>query len=165
MVWPRECREAIEMWVFALILAWPLLEIGLFVVVGGWLGLWATLAWVILSAMLGIGLIRGLGMGALREVRGGGGIAALQPMAHSALIMLSGMLLILPGFFTDFVGVLLLLPFVRTALIAVLAARVLLHGFAPRDAQTDWVDAEYEEVVPERDKIGGPTRPSKWRED
>jgi len=156
--------------VFALILAWPLLEIGLFVVVGGWLGLWATLAWVVLSAMLGIGLIRGLGMGALREVRGGGGLEALQPMAHGALIMLSGMLLILPGFFTDFLGLLLLLPFVRTALIAVLAARVQVRGFTQggfsgRGAQADWVDAEYEEVVPERDKIGGVTRPSKWRED
>ena len=154
-----------EMWVFALILAWPLLEIGLFVVVGGWLGLWATLAWVVLSAMLGVGLIRWQGMGALREVRGGGGIAALQPMAHSALIMLSGMLLILPGFFTDFLGLVLLLPFVRTALIAVLAARVQLHGFAQRRGEADWVDAEYEEVVPERDKIGGATRPSKWGKD
>lgn len=158
------------MWVFALILAWPLLEIGLFVVVGGWLGLWATLAWVILSAFLGIGLIRGLGMGALREVRGGGGLSALQPMAHSALIMLSGMLLILPGFFTDFLGLVLLVPPVRTGLIAVLASRVQVHGFAQRRSQTgggeaDWVDAEYEEVVPERDKIGGVTRPSKWRED
>ncbi|MDB5658576.1 MAG: fxsA [Cypionkella sp.] len=155
------------MWVFALLLAWPMLEIGLFVVVGGWIGLWATLAWVILSAMLGIALIRGLGMSALREVRGGGGIAALQPMAHSALIMLSGILLVLPGFFTDFLGLLLLVPFVRTGLIALLASRVQVHGFAARRGQprADWVEAEYEEVVPERDKIGGTTQPSKWRED
>lgn len=152
------------MWIFALILAWPMLEIGLFVVVGGGLGLWTTLAWVVLSATLGVGLIRWQGMGALREVRGGGGIAALQPMAHSALIMLSGILLILPGFFTDFLGLVLLLPFVRTALIALLASRVQAHGFA-RHGQADWVDAEYEEVVLERDKIGGVTRPSKWRED
>lgn len=155
--------------VFALILAWPLLEIGLFVVLGGWLGLWATLAWVILSAMLGIGLIRWQGMGALREVRGGGGIAALQPMAHGALLMLSGILLILPGFFTDFLGLILLLPFVRTALIALLAARVQVHGFAQQRGQyggeADWVDAEYEEVVPERDRIGGVPQRSKWRED
>ncbi|GLS86244.1 exclusion protein FxsA [Cypionkella aquatica] len=158
------------MWVFALILAWPMLEIGLFVVVGGWIGLWATLAWVILSAVLGIGLIRWQGMGALREVRGGGGLAALQPMAHSGLIMLSGMLLILPGFFTDFLGLVLLIPPVRMLLIAALASRMQVHGFARRRGPTgggeaDWVDAEYEEVVPERDKIGGVTRPSKWRED
>ncbi|OYU38145.1 MAG: exlusion protein FxsA [Pseudorhodobacter sp. PARRP1] len=153
------------MWVFALILAWPLLEIGLFVVVGGWLGLWATLAWVVISAVLGVGLIRGPGMLALREVRGGARLEALQPMAHGALIMLSGILLILPGFFTDFLGLLLLLPFVRTALIAVLAARVQVRGFGAHGGQADWVDAEYEEVVPERDKIGGVTRPSKWRED
>lgn len=149
------------MWVFALILAWPLLEIGLFVVVGGWIGLWATLAWVVLSAVLGVGLIRWQGMGALREVRGGGGLSALQPMAHGALIMLSGMLLILPGFFTDFLGLVLLVPWVRTGLIAMLAARVQMQGFAPR-GQADWVDAEYEEVVPERDKIGGA---SKWSKD
>ena len=118
------------MWVFALILAWPLLEIGLFVVVGGWLGLWATLAWVVLSAVLGVGLIRWQGMGALREVRGGAWLQALQPMAHGALIMLSGMLLILPGFFTDFLGCCCCCRSCGPALIAVLAARVQVHGFA-----------------------------------
>ena len=40
------------MWGFALILAWPLLEIGLFITVGGWLGLWPTLAIVVLTGVL-----------------------------------------------------------------------------------------------------------------
>ena len=40
--------------VFAAFLGWPLIEIALFVVIGGWIGLWATLGWVVLSAVLGV---------------------------------------------------------------------------------------------------------------
>ena len=40
------------MWLFVLLLGWPMLEIALFVVIGGQIGLWPTLAWVVVSAML-----------------------------------------------------------------------------------------------------------------
>ena len=42
------------MWPFVVLLGWPLLEIALFVVIGGQIGLWATLAWVVLSDVLGV---------------------------------------------------------------------------------------------------------------
>ena len=46
------------MWVFALILAVPLIEIGLFVTLGGVLGLWGTLAFVLASSVLGVSILR-----------------------------------------------------------------------------------------------------------
>ncbi|MFZ1338303.1 MAG: FxsA family protein, partial [Paracoccaceae bacterium] len=46
------------MWLLVALLGWPLMEIGLFVVIGGQIGLWATLAWVVLSAMLGVLALR-----------------------------------------------------------------------------------------------------------
>ena len=91
------------------------------------------------------------------------GLRGWDPIAHGALILLGGFLLILPGFFTDVLGLMLMIPLVRRGLIAALGPRIQVQGFAAsrfrRDPAEDWVDAEYEEVVPDRDKIGGP---SKW---
>ena len=151
------------MWVFALLLLWPLLEIGLFVVVGGAIGLWPTLAVVLGTGVLGVALMRWQGMGVLRDLQQNGAVDPISPIAHGALILLGGFLLILPGFFTDVLGLLMMIPLVRRGLIAALGPRIQVQGFAAsrfrRDPAEDWVDAEYEEVVPDRDKIGGP---SKW---
>lgn len=148
------------MWVFAAILAWPMLEIGLFITVGGWIGLWPSLAVVVLTGFLGMVVMKAQGLGAMRDMKRGG----VMPIAHGALSMFAGVLLILPGFFTDFLGALLLLPFVREFVISHLASKVTLRGFPggfssagfTRPPEGDWVDAEYEEVVVERDKIAGP---------
>lgn len=149
--------------VFALLLLWPLLEIGLFVVVGGAIGLWPTLAVVLCTGVLGVALMRWQGMGVLRDLQQNGAVDPISPIAHGALILLGGFLLILPGFFTDVLGLLMMIPLVRRGLIAALGPRIQVQGFAAsrfrRDPAEDWVDAEYEEVVPDRDKIGGP---SKW---
>ena len=164
------------MWVFAAILAWPMLEIGLFITLGGWIGLWPSLAVVVLTGFLGMVVMRAQGLGAMRDMQRGG----VMPMAHGALSMFAGVLLILPGFFTDFLGALLLLPFVREFLISHLASKVTMRGFPGRGfpggfssagftgpgfsgpPEGDWVDAEYEEVVVERDKIA---RPKDWSKD
>lgn len=158
------------MWIFVPLLAWPLLEIGLFILVGGWIGLWPTLAVVILTGMLGMSLMRWQGMGVLREAQTAG-VSPVSPIAHGALILLGGFLLILPGFFTDVLGILLMVPVVRRFLIARFGAQIEVRGFSgrgfSRSAAEDWVDAEYEEVVPDRDKIGGSQNagPSRWSKD
>jgi UPF0716 protein FxsA len=92
----------------------------------------------------------------------------LSPLAHGALILIGGFLLLLPGFFTDTLGLLLMIPPLRRVLIGILARRVRFdvfaaRGFGGRTSTDDWVDAEFEEVVPDRDKLGGPANPgSKW---
>ena len=111
------------MWLFAMLIAVPLIEIALFVTVGGAIGLWATLAIVLGTGVLGSWVIRKQGMHVVAQVRSGAAHPA-SPMAHSALIAVAGMLLILPGFFTDTLGLLLLIPPLRRALIAFLATRV-----------------------------------------
>lgn len=120
------------MWIILAILALPLVEIALFVTLGGALGLWLTLAWVVLTAVAGVLILKSLAArGAIRGrqdfVEGFRGRLAedpLSPIAHQALIGVAAVLLILPGFFTDAVGLLLLLPFVRTLLIGLLAQRM-----------------------------------------
>ncbi|HCZ00809.1 MAG: hypothetical protein A3D16_05355 [Rhodobacterales bacterium RIFCSPHIGHO2_02_FULL_62_130] len=155
------------MWVFALFLAVPLIEIALFVTVGGWLTLWPTLAIVLLTGVLGAWLVRWQGMGVLRDLQRAQDEMRdpFSPLAHGALILLGGMLLILPGFFTDSLGLLLMIPPLRRVLIRYAASRIRFERFAAagfarqRAPADDWVDAEFEEIVPERDKLGGP---SKW---
>jgi UPF0716 protein FxsA len=114
------------------ILALPLVEIALFVTLGAWLGLWLTLAWVLLTAVIGVTILKSLAVsGSIRGrqdfVEGFRGRLAddpLSPVAHQALIGLAAVLLILPGFFTDALGLLLLVPLVRTLLIRLLARRM-----------------------------------------
>lgn len=155
------------MWVFALFLAVPLIEIALFVTVGGWLTLWPTLAIVLLTGVAGAWLVRWQGLGVLRDLQRAQDTLGdpFSPLAHGALILLGGFLLILPGFFTDTLGFLLMIPPLRRLLIRHFAARIRFDRFATtgfsqrRTDRDDWVDAEFEEIVPDRDKLGGP---SKW---
>lgn len=151
----------------------PLVEIGLFVTLGAWLGVWTTLALVLASALLGASVIHRQGFVTMTDVR-----AALQArrdpgraMAQGALSLLAGGLLILPGFFTSGLGLLLLVPGVRTTF-ATWATRqmrvrsVFVQGgseaeeFDRRGAhRPDTIDGDFFEI----DATKRPThRPSGW---
>ena len=152
------------MWVLAPILAVPLIEIALFVTVGAWLGLWVTLAIVLGTAVLGVRVLRQQGLGAMQAYQRDGQTAdPLSPLAHGALKAVAGLLLILPGFLTDTVGLLLLIPQVRNLAISKLASRVQFASFTTTGGrparQDDWIDGDYEVVPPDRDKLCGG---SKW---
>ncbi|MDP3961625.1 MAG: FxsA family protein [Pseudorhodobacter sp.] len=114
------------MWLLALFVAVPLIEIALFIVVGGWLTLWPTLAVVLATGVLGTFLVHRQARAVLAELQrsGRGPGNPLSPLAHGALIVMAGVLLLTPGFFTDAVGLALLSPLVRRAVIAALARRV-----------------------------------------
>jgi len=144
------------MWFFALFLAWPLIEIGLFVTLGGALGLWLTLAVVLGTAMLGTALLRRLGLQAA-ELRGQVNLLRdpVAPVAASALLVLAALLLILPGFLTDGLGLVLLLPPVRYGLVAVLGRRFREvteppHPGSARRADGLVIDGEFIEVDSDR---------------
>lgn len=155
------------MWVLALIIGLPLLEIALFVVVGGWLGLWPTLAIVLSTGVLGVMILQRRGLAARGLAR-----KVATPLALAAdggLIMAAAILLILPGFFTDTLGLLLLLPPVRALVLAQLAQRVsastvvFQRGFDNRGfTREDVIDGDFTEVPPNADRLRGP---SKWTED
>jgi UPF0716 protein FxsA len=162
--WGAESSEVMEMWVIAPILALPLIEIALFVTIGAWLGLWVTLAIVMGTAILGVQVLRQQGLGAMQEFQRGGQTAdTLSPLAHGALKTMAGLMLILPGFLTDTLGLLLLIPQVRNLAIATLASRIRFTTFTTNGGrptpQGDWIDGDYEVVPPERDKLTGG---SKW---
>ena len=119
------------MWLFAAFLAVPLIEIALFIQIGGLIGLWPTLAVVVLTAALGTALVRAQGRLAMNDLRRS--FSALEdpsePLAHGAMILVAGVLLLTPGFFTDAVGFALLAPPVRRAVLAWARKRVTVARF------------------------------------
>ncbi len=120
------------MWLFAAFIAVPLIEIGLFIQVGGLLGLWPTLAIVLITALIGSHLVRHQGKSALQDLQSS--ISTMRdpsaPLAHGAMILFSGALLLTPGFFTDAVGFALLIPRFRKILLKQLRKQIKVQSFS-----------------------------------
>ena len=142
----------------------PLVEIGLFIQIGGFIGLWPTLAIVVVTAIVGAKLVQHQGSGVLARLQ-----SSFQdlrdpsePLAEGAMILFSGALLLTPGFFTDAVGFALLVPGVRRAIIARVRSRMAFvdmnarqTGEAPFEqgthssAKSTIVEGDYDVVDPE----------------
>lgn len=165
------------MWLFFAFLAVPLIEIGLFIQVGGLIGLWPTLLIVVLTAIAGTALVRSQGARALQDLRQSFSTLSdpTEHLAHGALILVAGVLLLTPGFFTDSVGFALLVPAVRSYVMRQVRGRIRMQSFAmgqgpmhaarpphdwPHDGPGDRViDGEFEELPPRK----RPTHPpSGW---
>ncbi len=102
---------------FLLLVAVPIIEIALFIEVGGWIGTWPTVGIVILTAIIGSAMLRQQGLGILgtMQERLASGENPGRLLADGAMILFAGALLLTPGFFTDAVGFLLLMPPFRAA--------------------------------------------------
>lgn len=155
------------MWIFLTLIGLPLVEIALFVLVGGAIGVWATLGLVVLSAVLGMAVVRLHGLQALMRMRRSleAGEDPVGSMAHGALTVLAGLLLIVPGFFTDAVGLVLLVPAVRRWLIARLGARLSVRmavrqpAYPRRAPPGETIEGEFERVD---EADAGPRGRSGW---
>lgn len=157
------------MWFLLILLALPFIEIALFIKVGGWIGLWPTLALVVLACVAGSFVLRNHGARVLTQLRQtiDAGGDPRGPLAHGALIMVAGVLLLIPGFFTDILALLLLIPPVRDLLIGWGAARTTARmtvratrfrsGGGPARPQPETIDADYQVIDPE-----GPPSKSGW---
>ena len=144
----------------------PLIEIGLFIQIGGWIGLWPTLLIVVLTAILGTYLVRDQGRRALGDLQRSFSTLSdpSEPLVHGAMILVAGALPLTPGFFTDGVGFLLLIPAFRSAAFRWLRARIKVQSFsmgagpAPQQRPDETViDADYEEIDPSERPNRGPS--------
>jgi UPF0716 protein FxsA len=109
----------------ALFLGVPLVEIYLFIIVGDAIGAWPTIALLVLIGIVGIMLLRSQGLAILRRARVSldrDDLPAFELLEGVALL-LGGVLLLTPGFFTDALAFLCLWPVSR---------RALLRSFMPR---------------------------------
>ena len=150
------------MWLFALFLGIPIIEIALFVTVGSWLGLWGTLAIVLGTGVLGLSVIRGQGLQAATDIRREANMLQnpARPLADGVLVALAGVLLVLPGFLTDTLGLLLLLPPMRRLVMAAVSLKMMRMVQTRFHDRSDTIDADYAVLPP--DEV---PRPSDWTRD
>tara|TARA_Y100000746_G_scaffold232355_1_gene248935 strand:+ start:1254 stop:1703 length:450 start_codon:yes stop_codon:yes gene_type:complete len=122
----------------------PIMEIALFIEVGGLLGLWTTLLIIILTAIFGTVLVKNQGIAVIYKIRNN--LLAFEDptesIAHGALILVSGILLLTPGFFTDIVGFMLLIPQLRGFVYLWIKSKLGLKKFSSRrnDFNTTYSD-------------------------
>lgn len=111
---------------FLIFLIVPIIEIGIFIVVGQAIGLWLTLGGVVLTALLGSFIIRIQGLSLISEIQSLMGVGALpaRQLVEGVMLAIAGALLLTPGYFTDFLGFALLVPGIRDAIYQALKKRV-----------------------------------------
>lgn len=126
---------------FLIFLLVPLIEIAFFVMIGQAIGLWPTLLGVLVTALAGSLVLRIQGVALLREIGEtmGRGMLPARALADAMLVAIAGVLLLTPGYFTDLIGILLLLPPVRNGIYALLRSRmgVVSTGHTGYGWQTD----------------------------
>lgn len=108
-------------------IAFPLLEIALLVRAGEVIGFWPTMGIVIATAVLGSTMLRRQGLQVLGKIMDelAAGRPPLEPLADAGMVIVSGAFLLTPGLITDTIGLLLLIPGVRTIIRRFLVQRIL----------------------------------------
>ena len=140
-------------------IAVPIIEIAVFIQAGEYLGLWPTLATIVLTAMIGTALLRHQGLATLaraRESMKNDRFPAAE-VFDGLCLLVAGALLITPGFVTDGAGFLLFVPALRASLRGYFMRR-LMKGQETRAGPV--IDGEFHVIPPE----DGPDRPPTRRQ-
>ncbi|TCV98980.1 FxsA family protein [Biostraticola tofi] len=122
------------------------IEITLFIQVAHVIGVLLTLLLVVLTSFVGVSLVRTQGLRILTQmqVKIAQGESPAAEMIKSVSVLLAGFLLLLPGFFTDFLGLLLLLPPVQNSLTLKLLPYLRFTHRAGPGADGDTFEGEYQ---------------------
>lgn len=142
---------------FFLFVIVPLIEIGLFITVGGEIGLLKTLVLCVLTAMIGAVLVRAQGLATIFSARTSlaSGKLPVSELFTGLCLGIAGALLMTPGFFTDAIGFSLLVPKVRDWLRHYAAERFKLetggqkNTYRSETRDPNVIDVEYEMLDPE----------------
>ncbi len=133
-----------------LVIGIPLIEIYLFIKIGSQIGAFNTVLLILTTAVVGIAYARFEGFNTLKS-----GIAQLvkneipvYEIISGATLAFAAFLLILPGFATDFIGILLVIPFSR---------KILLNRFIKKKKQRakenkEFIEGDYEDISDDNDK-------------
>ena len=136
--------------VLLLIIGIPLLEIYLFIKIGSQIGAFNTVLLILTTAILGVAYARYEGFNTLKS-----GMSQLiknelpiYEIVSGATLAFAAFLLILPGFATDIIGILLVIPFTR---------KIILNKFVKKEKQKttvnkDFIEGDYEDINEDDDK-------------
>ena len=125
---------AIVKWLLLSLLLLPVMELAAFIAVAMAIGFGWALGLVVLGSFAGLMLLRHAGFGHIARVRvamGSRDFTALQADGTGGLVLLSGVLLLIPGFITDAVAVILLVAPLRRVLAEALGLERPARSRAP----------------------------------
>lgn len=141
--------------VILLLILWPFIEIAVFLQVVQWIGVLDTFALMLVISLGGAWLVRRQGVGTFARMRAelDAGRVPTGPMTDGGLLAVAGFLLLVPGFVTDFFGLLLLLPPVRAGVRAWLGRRftVRTRGRVRLPPDVGYLDVEDPRPPPRHD--------------
>lgn len=162
------------LYIIAAILLLPLIEIAVFIWVGGLIGIFPTILLTVITALAGTLMLRQQGLSLLMRMQKelDAGRTPGNEVMQGAMIVLASIFLLIPGFVTDAIGLLLFVPPVREALARFIISRsnvvIVQNGKARRNPDDHVVDLDEDDWS---EKNGGPSaggagRPgiSPWRD-
>jgi UPF0716 protein FxsA len=138
----------------------PIAELAVIIQVGQLIGVWWTIAILVADSVLGSVLMRSQGRAAWRRFNDTtrAGRVPAREVLDGALVIFGGALLLTPGFITDILGLVLLIPptraLVRTILARRLAHRMVVSMSGPRVRPRQGDDVEGTAVDVDKDRIG-----------
>ena len=164
------------LYIIAAILLLPLIEIAVFIWVGSAIGALPTILLTVITALAGTLMLRQQGLSLLMRMQKelDAGRAPGNEVMQGAMIVLASILLLIPGFVTDAIGLLLFIPPVRQALVNFIIARsnvvIVKDGATQYRREEGVVDLDAEEwseagdsANPKPSEAGTP-RISPWKE-
>ena len=132
-----------------LIIAIPIIEIYLFIKVGSQIGAFNTISLIFVTAFLGIVYARYEGFNTLRS-----GMSQIvknelpiYEIISGAALAFAALLLILPGFATDFLGLLIIFPLTRKLIL-----KNVSNKHSPKSEKQDYINGEFEDIKEDDDK-------------
>ncbi len=113
------------MLILFLIIIFPLIEITGFVIIGGEIGFGYSVLWVLMAVMAGFHFLTTMGGATLKKAKQSvdGDVYPLEEMFDGVCVLIGSLLLIIPGFVSDFISVLFLVPFLRKGIFLLLKSQ------------------------------------------
>ena len=133
-----------------LIIGIPLIEIYLFIKIGSQIGAFNTVLLILVTAVVGVGYARYEGYNTLKT-----GMSQLvknelpvYELISGATLAFAALLLIIPGFATDLIGILLIVPFTRKFILK----KFIKKHDKTKKKNTNYIDGDYEDISEDNDK-------------
>ena len=145
----------------------PLAEVYAFINVGEEIGVFKTLILCVITAVIGGSLVKIQGVGTLLKARERfiSGNLPLEELFDGLCLVIAGALLLTPGFVTDTIGFILLVPAFRKTLRPLVmkygnfeASMGGMQNTQPRNSSDDIIEGDYEDVSGNKEKLDKPDK-------
>ena len=132
---------------FLFLIIFPFIEIYTLIVIGGSIGAFNTMLWIFFSGIMGLYFLRNQGLKTLLDIQSKKSV--FEPTADNFLktifTPIGGFFLLIPGFITDVIGILILLPITRIFILGLFFSylRPIGQGTGTNKNNGDWIEGEY----------------------